>query len=358
MRSKPIWQNANLWTLAHLITMPFAMFFIIKDLWWWMLGSIIASLICDVGDGLVARRFKTESSYGRKFDPAVDATVRSSIFLGMVYAGVFDGAWCFIVIVFPLRDILVSFSRQMGWNDGARTSGKAKAIVQTISQLGIGLGMAFAIPHVRDINLALLILAGFVTLWSCHDYMPWRKLGEAIMATKHTALHVTYIVLWGAFSTTLLLQLWWPSFGVGLLLFAIYSIYRHTQHPSTFGRRFNVLIPLIMGSLSFLMLALNKTITSYDAALTLIPVLVVFLISFNRQVKTETKAAEGNLISFGWATILLLTSLALFFAWNPSPAITTMITTTIAGLAVLTAYRCTRWSIHRDYIMRRAELPA
>ena len=87
--------------------------------------------ITDIADGQIARRYGVVTRFGKLFDPFSDAFSRFIMFLGFHALGVAE-LWMIIVIF--ARDSSISFFRSVavtvGGEVAARTSGKAKAVVQ------------------------------------------------------------------------------------------------------------------------------------------------------------------------------------------------------------------------------------
>ena len=131
--------------------------------------------ISDLLDGHMARRLNAGSDFGKILDPLADSLYRAVVFLAFLDAGLMP-AW--MVAVIFCRDILVSyvriFSQQHGVTMGARQSGKIKAVVQGIAQIGtIVILLVMGMPANDTAMLAihgLLGIATLVTAWSAYDY--------------------------------------------------------------------------------------------------------------------------------------------------------------------------------------------
>jgi CDP-diacylglycerol--glycerol-3-phosphate 3-phosphatidyltransferase len=102
---------------------------------------IIAILleITDVADGIIARKYKIVTNFGKLYDPFSDAFCRYTLFLGLFSMG-HASLWMLLLIFY--RDSSISFFRSIAASQsivvGARRSGKIKAIVQ-----GVGVQFAF-----------------------------------------------------------------------------------------------------------------------------------------------------------------------------------------------------------------------
>ncbi|MBC6440853.1 MAG: CDP-diacylglycerol--glycerol-3-phosphate 3-phosphatidyltransferase [Rhodospirillales bacterium] len=130
----------------------------------------------DVLDGWVARRFGQVTNLGKLLDPLSDSMYRFCIFLAFFSEDLMT-AWM-IVVIFG-RDILVAYVRAFAASNGivlaARTSGKVKAVVQGIAQ--VGLVAMLDVPSIVDPAVArsvghwLLMIAVLVTAYSAFDYL-------------------------------------------------------------------------------------------------------------------------------------------------------------------------------------------
>ena len=105
--------------------------------------------ITDLLDGRIARSYGQVTSFGKLFDPFSDAFSRFTLFLGLYEIGVAD-LWMIVLIFY--RDSSISFFRSVAAVRNvvlaARTSGKAKAIVQGVGTQVIFLLLVLKIPLV------------------------------------------------------------------------------------------------------------------------------------------------------------------------------------------------------------------
>lgn len=141
----------------------------------------------DLFDGRLARRFGLDSAWGRGFDPYADSFARLVVYWALAVAGL---VWATVPLVMALRDLTVAYSRTaslaVGATIAARTSGKAKALVQGLGAVVlIGaplLGFASSSPFdskALSNGVSIVVLA--VTLVSAVDYS-W----AALAATRGT----------------------------------------------------------------------------------------------------------------------------------------------------------------------------
>ena len=139
------------------------------------LGLAILAEMTDFMDGTIARKLNAVSAIGKALDPLCDSLYRLSVFVGMAVAG-----WISLplLFIFLFRDIIVAYSRifaaQNGIDVAARMSGKLKAIVQAVAQIGV---IVWALYTVDKLNIGhdmipkvLMYIAGLVTFISGIDY--------------------------------------------------------------------------------------------------------------------------------------------------------------------------------------------
>lgn len=174
--------KANFFSLPNVVTMlrvvfGFAIYGLLatgSSLLWPTLGIVlvlaILSELSDVLDGALARKLGQASGLGQALDPLCDSLYRLTVFMAFAAAG-----WMPLWLVFPFlfRDIIVSYARIMaasrGVSIGARLSGKIKAVVQGVVQIGVILAHMFGLAD--TVSLALIALAAAMTLYSLIDYV-------------------------------------------------------------------------------------------------------------------------------------------------------------------------------------------
>ena len=108
---------------------------------YWGLSMLILIIITDFGDGLVARRYKNVTDFGKVFDPICDKIVIISLFIYLILNKDFP-LWFFLTLI--SRDIVLSYlgilvKRKNGIMPEANFPGKI--MVNTIALLIIGLLM-------------------------------------------------------------------------------------------------------------------------------------------------------------------------------------------------------------------------
>ncbi len=286
----------------------------------------------------------------------------------MAYAGLFDRPWAYLVIIFPVRDLLVSFGREIGWNAGARKSGKIKSWAQIAAQISIPALILMGYEG-HYVIYGFLLLAVIVTAWSCHDYMPWRKFYDEIKRSQKIPVLSLYFGTSIAFFMLILFRAWLPASIVGTVVFLINMLSSFTRPGkerwklTPFGRKFHTFIPIVFCSTGLVALALHDAIPSTMKFLTIVPVLVGFLILFIRQVGAEVKMfAEEEYLYREWGEILLISTIC-FGTWlfAREQMFMDMVTLPVIGLIVLSAIatikNVTRWDQLWRYIMHAEDIP-
>jgi len=138
------------------------------------LAVMLLAEASDLLDGYVARLTGQVTAPGKILDPMADALYRGLVFLAFAYNG-WIPAWMMAAIF--VRDLAVAYLREyvehQGRTQGARLSGKIKAIVQGVVQVGIvGLALFVGVNGTTQMAFALLMLAAVgVTLYSLVDYV-------------------------------------------------------------------------------------------------------------------------------------------------------------------------------------------
>ena len=138
------------------------------------LGVMLIAEASDLLDGHVARSTDQVSASGKILDPMADALYRGLVFVAFAFNG-----WIPLWMVLPIfgRDLLVAAVREYvaakGIAQGARTSGKIKAIVQGIVQIGIVvMVLVFGSgPAMLQIYTILMGVAVLFTTYSLVDYL-------------------------------------------------------------------------------------------------------------------------------------------------------------------------------------------
>ncbi len=171
-------EQSTILTLPNIVTLlrvvlGFGIYYLLatgSPLLWAVLVLAIVSELSDVLDGALARKMGLSSGLGQALDPLCDSLYRLTVFMAFSAAG-----WMPLWLVFPFlfRDIIVSYARIMaasrGVSIGARLSGKVKAVVQGVAQIGVII--AHILGQVDTISLALIGFAALVTVYSLVDYV-------------------------------------------------------------------------------------------------------------------------------------------------------------------------------------------
>jgi CDP-diacylglycerol--glycerol-3-phosphate 3-phosphatidyltransferase len=134
---------------------------------------LIASLT-DFFDGLFARRFRAETSFGRFLDPIADKVLVTSTLIMLISLGRVD-AW--IVMLIITREVAVSSLRAMtkSWDTTLKPSpvGKLKAVFQFCAIIPLIIHYKYKIFITVDFHLVgtvLIYIALLLTIWSGIDY--------------------------------------------------------------------------------------------------------------------------------------------------------------------------------------------
>jgi CDP-diacylglycerol--glycerol-3-phosphate 3-phosphatidyltransferase len=171
--------SANFLTAARLPLAPLAVVFLLSHTWWGTTVAAVLALVLeltDVLDGRIARSYGQVSAFGKLFDPFSDAFCRFTLFLGLYAIGVAD-LWMIMVIFY--RDSAISFFRSVAAVRNvvlaARTSGKAKAIVQGIGTQVIFVALVVfelwpSVPLPRSLPWWTMLVLTVVTFGSFVDY--------------------------------------------------------------------------------------------------------------------------------------------------------------------------------------------
>ncbi len=134
---------------------------------------LVASLT-DLLDGMVARKWGVESSFGRFLDPIADKVLVTSALIMLIGL---DRVPAWIVALIISREIAVSVLRGItkSWDTTLQPSavGKLKAVFQfaAVVPLIVHYTYDFVIPiNFHKIGMVLLYVALALTLWSGIDY--------------------------------------------------------------------------------------------------------------------------------------------------------------------------------------------
>jgi CDP-diacylglycerol---glycerol-3-phosphate 3-phosphatidyltransferase len=138
------------------------------------------SEITDMLDGMVARRLKQTTDFGKLIDPFADTLMQITCFLCFVIDGIIP-AMLFLVILY--REFGILFIRNLmlkkGIAMGARTSGKIKTVTYitaaSLTLLYIGLYrlgiFGFLQPALRIVAIVVFYLSVIFSVLSFFDYV-------------------------------------------------------------------------------------------------------------------------------------------------------------------------------------------
>lgn len=153
---------------------------------WACLVLVVLSELSDILDGLLARKLKQVSNFGKLLDPYADSVFRLSCYFG--FASHAHGKWVplWMVMILFYRDLLVTVIRTFGVERRefvhARASGKTKAIAQgTVVIVTLAAAALFGEEYVAyesavrgsyvtSLACMLMWVVTAVTVWSAIDY--------------------------------------------------------------------------------------------------------------------------------------------------------------------------------------------
>jgi CDP-diacylglycerol--glycerol-3-phosphate 3-phosphatidyltransferase len=181
--------------LRLILTLPFvaALSLQFPGAKWLALCLFIVSSFTDYADGVIARKYKLITDFGKLMDPLVDKIMTMSAFICLVALGSIP-AWAVIVIV--SREFLITGLRLMAAVRGkvlaAERLGKLKTVLQIVTILFCLIVVAIIDqfgrlvdpPVVTFLNAAGLALVFFtvgLTLWSGISYFAknWDLVSES-----------------------------------------------------------------------------------------------------------------------------------------------------------------------------------
>ena len=177
MKVVPAWLNvANLFTLARLAAVPFAVRDILTGQHGRALVIVLAAGLSDTVDGAIARRFGMTTSVGAYLDPIVDKLFLSAVYISLATIG--SVPWWLVVEIFT-RDFLILASCGVAilflhirrfppsiW-------GKASTFLQILCALFIMIGNAFPDTAAARWSGVLIWPVALLTAFSGVHYL-WR----------------------------------------------------------------------------------------------------------------------------------------------------------------------------------------
>ena len=163
----------NLITLARLLAVPAAIWFILNERHAAAFWVFVAAGLSDALDGYIAKRFNRSTELGALLDPAADKALLTGVYLTLGIVGHLPAWLVFLVI---LRDLLIVLgyvalrSSPAATNLGPLYISKINTLVQialvgfVLARLGLGVEAGW--------ETALLIVAATVTtVWSGLSYL-------------------------------------------------------------------------------------------------------------------------------------------------------------------------------------------
>ena len=144
---------------------------------WIVFVLFCAAGITDAFDGMIARKWNAESSFGRMLDPIADKLIVSAALLMLAADGTLKGIHLIPALVILCREILVSGLRE--FLAGAHVSlpvtrvAKMKTVVQmvAIGALIASSATEFMFPGVTDLALIGMWLAAALTMYTGYAYL-------------------------------------------------------------------------------------------------------------------------------------------------------------------------------------------
>jgi CDP-diacylglycerol--glycerol-3-phosphate 3-phosphatidyltransferase len=175
----------NILTVSRILLAPvFIVLFVIPRPWAAVAALVLVTYfeLSDFLDGLIARRLRLVSDFGKLMDPLADKMAHYAVFLALLTEPFVQGArWlAVLVLVLIARDALVGQIRVMAAADGrilaARASGKMKTAVQGAGLLAYLLVRALApwkpslADRLPEILLVVLVAMVLTSVGSLVDY--------------------------------------------------------------------------------------------------------------------------------------------------------------------------------------------
>jgi CDP-diacylglycerol--glycerol-3-phosphate 3-phosphatidyltransferase len=171
----PFWNVPNTLTIGRL-GLSIVLFVFLANAWYFAALLVFAvAAITDALDGYFARLLKQETPIGRQLDPLVDKVIVAGAYIYLLsIKGTGVEPWMVTTIV--LRELLIQGLRShlegQGQAFGAKTAGKIKTVVQTLSITAILLALWLEPPGAwltgRDV---LTWLAVGLTVYSGLGYI-------------------------------------------------------------------------------------------------------------------------------------------------------------------------------------------
>lgn len=151
----------------------------------YILSTIVflIAAITDFFDGYLARKYDLVTDFGKFMDPLADKALVLVALILIVDLGIGEGVFSYIapitLIVMLIRELVVSGLRLVGANKGvviaADKLGKIKTVTQDISLPILLISYYFDLPLIVCVGLAILLIAGVVSVISGVSYVVKNK---------------------------------------------------------------------------------------------------------------------------------------------------------------------------------------
>lgn len=172
----------NLLTIARIAMIPLfvaAYYFSVGDaaLRWLAFSLFVLAAITDAVDGLIARRWRAESSLGRMLDPIADKLIVAAALLMLVSDGSIQGINLIPALVILCREILVSglreFLAQAAVSLPVTSLAKFKTVMQMIAIAALIAARPgeFMFQGVTTVALIVLWVAAALTFYTGYAYL-------------------------------------------------------------------------------------------------------------------------------------------------------------------------------------------
>lgn len=170
-------QLPNALTVVRIVLVPFFWWALVhqggtNDPWrcvaWWI---FVAAMVTDFADGYLARRWRTESAFGKLLDPIADKALIGAALIGLWQIG---ALWWILPVVILSREILVTIARLFVAHKvvvAASWGGKVKTVLQTLG-LVLLIAPLSAVGFIgHGLGVVVLVVAAVVTWVTGYDYL-------------------------------------------------------------------------------------------------------------------------------------------------------------------------------------------
>lgn len=170
-------QIPNALTVVRIVLVPFFWWALVhadgnvdsvRTLAWWI---FVAAMVTDFADGFLARRWRTESAFGKLLDPIADKALIGAALIGLWQIG---ALWWILPVVILSREILVTVARLFVAHKvvvAASWGGKVKTVLQTLG-LVLLIAPVSAVGFVgHGVGVVVLVVAAVVTWVTGYEYL-------------------------------------------------------------------------------------------------------------------------------------------------------------------------------------------